>query len=273
MKELLESHKYDSSFNTCVVVMAGGQGRRLSSVTDDKIPKDFVELAPGIRGIDRTYQILERLGLRNVIYAVNYYAAQYAADFSRRESLSPKLHYQKEGDSHGIDLKKIIDEYGTDSQYLILTTDMYFEPEDLGAMLQGHKKGTMTWATAGTNGVKEMEEYRHLLSRDKVLLGFNNTKYRNRIQYSDDELTIRSGIVLIDPELYIRGFNLFQRMTPKDAGVDLYKDIGMIITEMSRRFAARGGNPFVFTHEFKSPLIDYGSPQRLELVRAHYQHI
>ncbi len=258
---------FRQAFGVKVIVMAGGRGRRIESITKGEIPKDFIAIdkKQNIRGIDYIHSILRNLGLDDVTYSANYYYGLY------KEALfdtSYKLHYQQEGDNHGTDLYKIITEQEVNYQYLVLTTDMYFGSSDLQKMIAIHKIGTATWSTAHFQ-FPEMEPYRRLVVDDKTnaVLGDPTSLWWQRNSDSNPNLYIEGSIIMTDPELYLQVYRLHTRLYKKLTGLDLYSDVGYLLAEKNRRRIARGFGSIFNACIFANPFIDYGNPERLELVR------
>ncbi|MDO8618369.1 MAG: sugar phosphate nucleotidyltransferase [Candidatus Daviesbacteria bacterium] len=255
------------AFEVKVIVMAGGKGRRIESITKGEVPKDFITIdkEQKIRGIDYIRSILRNLELNDVTYSANYYYGMY------KEALSDtpyKLHYQQEGDNHGTDLYKIITEQGVNYQYLVLTTDMYFGSSDLQEMINTHKVGTATWATAHFQ-FPEMEPYRCLVVDDKTnaVLGDPRSLWWQRNGDTNPNLYIEGSIIMTDPELYLQVYRLHTRLYKKLTGLDLYSDVGFLLAEKNRRRVAGGFDSIFNACMFTNPFIDYGNPERLELVR------
>ena len=254
----------------CVVVMAGGRGVRLQSITNGIIPKDFVPISEDgkKRGIDHTLNSLSCIGLTNIIYSVNYYYDIYSKELA---GTGIKLHYQDENDSHGSDLYKIIEIEGTTKQYLILPTDILFHPSDLKNLILAHQNNTITRGVS-SYVYKEMEPYyrTQLDNERQVIIGIDGSPFQKRAPMTITERVVGSPILLIAPLLYQKLFSLHRRYSHKDSKVDLYLDIMWLTTELNKRRVERGRDPILFAHRFDYPHIDFGTPQGLNLARSIY---
>lgn len=256
--------------NLRVIVMAGGRGIRLESITKGLIPKDFIPLSKDgtKRGIDHTMESLNRIGLTDVIYSVNYYYDIYAKEFA---GTKVKLHYQDENDSHGIDLHKIITTEGGDKQYLILPTDVLFHPSDLRNLILAHQPGTITRGVS-LYKYKEMEPYyrTYVDPTKKAIVGVDGSPFQKKAPTITTEKVVGSPIMIIDPTLYQKLFKFHSKYTHKESKIDLYLDILWLTTEWNKRRVESGRDPILFAHMFDHAHIDFGTPTSLSLARDVY---
>lgn len=255
-------------YDTKVIIMAGGRGKRLEQITHGKIPKDFVEIdtVKHIRGVDNILAILRENKLTDITYSANYYLPQYEKDLSDK---GIKFHYQNEGDGHGNDLLKIINEQGTNSQYLILPTDIYIHSGDLDRLLRNHKLGTVSWGI-NFQSYSVMNEYKNLLKRKNStdLISKTHSQYYPIAQKdTNTELVYNTVTLILDPQIYLYAYKMFTRLTHTDINIDLYKDVGAILAEINRRNTERGKNSILNTVSFLYPVIDYGTVPRLAFLR------
>lgn len=249
-----------------VLVMAGGRGRRVESITQGLIPKDFltVDRNQKIRGIDYVHSILRNLKLNDVTYSANFYYDLYRKTL---RNTPYKLHFQQEGDNHGSDLYKIILEHGVDSQLLVLPTDMYFDPLDLKKLIQVHRPGSLTWAVTSYQ-YEDMEPYRTLMVNATTYSVQGDTKSP---WWRDNGIScepyVGGGIVMIDPKVYLKGYEAYTRLNKKHKGIDMYREILYLVAEQNRRRITKGDESIFYACIFDKPMIDYGTPERLELTR------
>lgn len=257
--------------NTKAIVMAGGKGKRLESVTGAMIPKDFVYLDRfrGVRAIDYLHSTLQELNLNNVIYSANHYYSQYQKEL---HTTPYELRYQEEGDNHGTDLRKIIDEEGSEYQYLILPTDTYFSGNDIRKLLSSHQPGSVTWAVSAYNE-NLTEDYRALFvgNRYNEVIGKRNSLWWKGQCDNDFTIYSSSAIMIWDGEVYKKSYDLFSRFCKKTSGVDMYIDVAHMLAERNRRRIERGKTSLINAHVFTDSLIDFGIPERLELTRALFE--
>lgn len=256
---------------TRVVVMAGGRGRRLESITQGRIPKDFVPIDENgtIRGVDHTIKTMQSIGLTDIIYSANYYYDMYYEELSKA---GVRLHFQEEGDCHGIDLYKIIEKEGADKQYLILTTDILYQPRDIKNLLLNHKPSSITRGVS-EHVYREMESYyrTHIDPNSNAIVHVEGSPFQKTATELPTEKVVGSPVLIIDPELYLRLFKIHERYTHKKSNVDLYLDIMWLTTELNRRRVERGRDPILFAQMLDKPHIDYGTPDGLALTRSVYK--
>lgn len=257
--------------NTRVVVMAGGRGRRLESITNGRIPKDFVPIdrTEAVRGIDHTIRTLQAIELTDVIYSANYYYNMYQDELS---GIGVQMHLQEEDDCHGIDLYKIIKKEGEDKQYLVLTTDILYKPSDIRNLLQQHRPYTISRGVS-QHTYSEMEPYyrTHVEPNDNLIVKVDGSPFQQEEVGFPTEKVVGSPVLVIDPSLYLELFRIHELYTSKHSDVDLYTDVLWLATELNRRRAEKGRKPILFAHMFEKAHIDYGTPAGLELTRTVYE--
>lgn len=248
---------------TKVIVMAGGNGTRLSPVTHDEIPKDAVQvIARGnVRGIEITARALQANRLTNVTYSANHFLDFY------REALpdATKLRWQEPTIGHGTDLHDIIQEQGTDAQYLIIPTDVYYTGYDVNRLLAEHQTGTITYGVNKTS-YREMEDNRVLVTDGNAVVGNTLVPYNN----ADAQLprVVTSGIMVVDPVVYEEAYKRFTHQKRSTGKIDLYRDVNGFHAEHNR-WRLLAGKPSQFNAvELPTKVVDYGTPERLRLIRS-----
>lgn len=67
------------SYPLKTVILAGGRGERLSSITGGLVPKCFVNIDgnSGVRGIDWLDEVFKNLNLTDVVFSADFYYNQY----------------------------------------------------------------------------------------------------------------------------------------------------------------------------------------------------
>lgn len=262
----------NSRFHTKVVVMGGGLGKRLESITGGVIPKDFVEIDPDrhIRGIDNTQAALEDSSLTDIIYSGSRHLPLYQKELSKKNIT---YHFQDETFGHGKELMTIINEHGMNSQYLVLPTDIYFKSSDLEILLQQHKPGTVSWGVT-LNSYPEMEAYKNLVVRKDSFAIICKTHSRFYPLVKNDprtELVYNTVMIIFDPVVFKHAYDLWTRLERPSGSVDLYRDIGIILAEENRRGIQRGRESFLNAIQFLHPVMDYGTIPSLMALRASFQ--
>src|SRR6266567_8767190 len=148
------------------IVLLGGKGTRLSSVTGDRIPKGFVEINKDktIRGIEFLEAALHQAGITDIILSLGYYSEQYEA-FAKGKPY--EFFYQTPLSGTSGALEDVVNHYGYSYQYLVLSGDIYFDPRDVIKMLYEHTPNTITWGVMPL-AYEQMEPYHGLVVDEKT---------------------------------------------------------------------------------------------------------
>lgn len=257
------------------VVMAGGKGTRLSSITGGRYPKDYeyINHQKTIRQIDLTTRYLSELKLKDVVYSANHFLPLYEERF---KGMGYKFNYQEPGINHGTDLKNIIEQCGTDKQYLILSTDTIFRMKDLKGLIFSHKKGSMTRAVSDLQH-RDYLNYHHVLADRETfaIVGDERSGYSSGINVSDCFIFTASPIAIIDPLLFMETYEMHERLSNKNSGVDLWLEVGFLLAERNRRRLKRRHEfqSLYNAHVFQGPLLDFGTPNSLQRARDRFSSI
>lgn len=78
---------------------------------------------------------------------------------------------------------------------------------------------------------------------------------------------------MIDPELYLESYEILERYSHPSGSIDLYFDVLGLVAERNRRRIMRGKESIYNVSPFQYANIDYGTPEKLRLVRQIYPSV
>lgn len=131
------SKKLDDLKNTVAVIMAGGKGTRLSSITQDLIPKPMVKLC-GIPIIEHQIRFLEQNGIKNIIVVVGHLGNIIKEYLKDGKWLNVNISYIEENEPLGSAGALFYLKYKINSDFFLIFGDTYFNI-DLKKMFYFHK--------------------------------------------------------------------------------------------------------------------------------------
>lgn len=222
-----------------ILVLAGGLGTRMWSLTGGSIPKCELPIRHNIRGIDILLQGLLRIGLEATFSASHYY-------YRYSQILSQSFHrmlWQKSGGT-----AEAVSQKG--NTVLTIAPDCLFDPTEISKMIEFHIPGTITWAVT-----------------DKKLPLMNNyegmdIEARNAIVGRTNCEIVRSPIMIIEPDI----IKQFRAPSDRPEGEDLYLDVLPKI-ERENAIRIRMGKPSLLNaYKLNSYIFDYGTPERFRLL-------
>jgi NDP-sugar pyrophosphorylase family protein len=255
--------------NIKVLLLVGGKGTRLSSVSGD-ISKGLITIDQDgkISGTEHSSMILKNLELNDVVLLVRHKSDQYI-EFAEKHGYAI-LHQNEESGTGGA-LEEAITEFGADKQYLVMATDTYLYATDVARLLSAHLIGNVTWGVSIRNPDLDMDSYYGLVldSQNNVIGDVKQHWWHN---YSVDQMQLvtKGAVQIVDPMLYLHSVKVFKRLAGNPSAIDLYWDIMPLMEEQNRRRINKGQNSVVKGVIFDHDIIDYGTPERLAITRARY---
>lgn len=268
--EYRNSKELENSYPLKTIILAGGRGHRLESITGGKIPKCFVPIDPllTIKGIDYLNKIFIENNLTDVVFSADNYYSQYEK-FIKDKPYAMLL--QKAGVGNGGAIEQAIEEYGYSFQYLVISPDTFFSSRDLNNLIKNHKTGTISWAVGEKTPI--MDSYFGLVVRqsDNSILGDTKLNWWKNWNIDDCKQYVKGAINIIDPYIYMDSTLIFKRLSKKGYPIDLYWDVLPLIEERNRRRVINNHQSFLQAIIFEEPIIDYGTPERLEFTRKVYK--
>ncbi len=253
-----------------VIVLVGGKGTRLESVTQGKIPKGFIEINEdkSVRGIDHLEDILARNGIQDAILSTRYYSEPYE-EFVKGKSHTVFYQSQETGTSGAIE--EIFERFGYEHQYLVMSGDVYCHYLNIAKLLRNHVPGTISWGVTPLD-YPLMEPYYGLVVDDssKAITGDIKLPWWNDGDLTGKTLYVKGAINVIDPTVYREAVQIFRSQVYKEYPLDLYWDILPALEEHNRQLTEEGKPSLLQAVVFDHPFIDYGTPERLELTRRVY---
>lgn len=248
-----------------VIMLAGGRGTRLHSVTQGEIPKCFVYLdkSKTTRGIDYLDRLLAKTGLdpKNIVFSANDYYGQYQEKIDGKNSGYTMLR-QFDDVGNGGAVEQAVNEYGLDYQYLVISPDTLFSSRDLNKIITEHKPGTISWAVNTYNEI--MSPYFGLVvERNGAVIGDSKINPLPENELKNKNLYIKGAINIFDPRLYMEYFNKFKVNFGNSYPIDLYWQILPFIEKKNAERVKNRKDSIMQAVVFNDPIIDFGVPERL----------
>lgn len=256
---------YSSDINT--LLMVGGGGTRLEAITDGKLSKGRVPInhEGTVSGVDYISDLLRQLDIHNVYLCVRHFADQYTG---LAQEKSYGIIYQKGETGTSGGLEDAIEEYGLDKQYLLIATDTFFSKRDLVKLLREHKPGTISWGVS-RHQFDAMSSYGGLIVDDETnaILGDTTLPWWENGDLTGISSYVKVAVNVIDPKVYTRALKQFKRLCKKPYPLDIHWDVIPMLEEQNRRRLLRGQNSILQAIIFDDPVVDFGTPERLQLTR------
>lgn len=259
------------SYSFKTIVLVGGKGSRLDSVTHGKIPKGFVEINRDktVRGVDHLNDILSRNGIQNAIFSTHNYSDPYET-FVRSKSHTVFYQSQDTGTSGAIE--EIFERYGYEHQYLVMSGDVYCHYLNITKLLQNHVPGTISWGVTSLDYPLMEPYYGLVVEKDShAIIGDIKLPWWQQDDLTGTDLYVKSAVNIIDPVVYREAVRIFRDKIYKEYPLDLYWDILPCFEEHNRKRVTAGQSSLLQAVKMDHPFIDYGTPERLELTRAVYE--
>lgn len=250
------------------LVLVGGKGTRLVEVTGGIVSKGLVPINPEgtLSGLQYIIGILRDLKLNNTHLSTRHFSEQYK---DLADALDCNVLHQEGETGTGGAIEEAMRFLGSGSQYLVISVDTLFSKKDLLLMLNQHRYGTVTWGV-GTSNIEEMSSYFGLVVDDTSKAIIGDTKlpwWKGGAKLDGKSLYVKGAIHLLDPRVYLRATEIFRRLYKGPMSLDFYWDILPMMEEQNRRRVERGKGSFLQAVIFEDPIIDFGTPERLNLAR------
>lgn len=259
-------------FSLKTIVLVGGKGTRLDTITQGRIPKGFVEINEDktVRGVDHLGDILARNGITDAIFSTRNYSEFYE-EFVRGTAHTVFYQPQETGTSGA--LEEIFERYGYEHQYLVMSGDVYCHYCNIAKLLQRHVPGTISWGVTPLV-YPLMEPYYGLVvdSESHAVIGDIKLPWWQHGSLIGTKLYVKGAVNIIDPVVYRNAVRVYREIVYKENPLDLYWDILPCFEEHNRKRIIAGKPSLLQAVEMDYPFIDYGTPERLELTRRVYQN-
>ncbi len=243
---------------THIVILAAGFGTRLRSVSQG-LPKGLVPVRfpDNARGLDLMQECFESVPHDKIIL--------YRRDDERdafRDVIN-RYGYAEcraaENTERGI--SKIMGEFGQEYRYIVCAQDIHCFPEDFAAFArQSSLSHAIHWGVFRDEPA--MSDYDGLLV-DPLTLGIIGDVSGN---IGSLHTYIKGAIHSLIPEIYRRFVDERWR-AEGSAGGDFYWDTLPFIRKQNERLFGTGMPPVLRAIPFRRPIFDYGTPDRLNLLR------
>jgi NDP-sugar pyrophosphorylase family protein len=215
------------------LVLAGGLGERLKSITEQSIPKYLLPLRHNTRGIDVILDQLDSIKTGSTFISNNYF---YQCEEIIKET-NHRMLWQKPGGITQAVLQ-------TGNRVIIIASDCIFPFEQLKRMVEEHQPGTISWAVTKHKSPL-MSDYAGCDVINNNIIGRSNNSI------------IRSPTMIIDPEI----LKPFVYDTEKE---DLYYTVMQRVENENLKRISKGQRSILNAFYLDGPIMDYGTPDRLK---------
>ncbi len=231
------------------VIMAGGKGTRLASVTKDEIPKPMVPIA-GKPLLLWQIEECRRNGIRDVIFITGHLGEQIEAFFRDGSSYGMHISYIREQTPLGTAgsfyaLKRLL----TEPYFLLVFGDVLFAV-DCGRMAAFHKShGAKATLLVHPNGHPYDSDLVVLDDRQKVRAFLSKSRHETRNGWYDN--CVNAGCYVLDRSIC--------DLVPKQTKTDLEKDLLAPLAE-------QGGD--IYGYRSFEYIKDIGTVERIRQAEA-----
>lgn len=179
------------------VIMAGGKGTRLASVTRDLIPKPMVPFC-GKPLIERIIERLVANGVRDVVVCVGYLGEQITSYFSETRVSGVNLRFVSETEPLGSAGALYYAKEYLSEDFLFVYGDLIFDV-DIARMFRFHrsKNGLATLFVHPNSHPYDSDLVR--CDEEGRVLGF---EYKDREQNCDYANLVNAGMAIFSPEIF-----------------------------------------------------------------------
>ncbi len=179
------------------VIMAGGKGTRLASVTRDLIPKPMVPFC-GKPLIERIIERLAANGVRDVVVCVGYLGEQITSYFSETRVSGVNLRFVSETEPLGSAGALYYAKEYLSEDFLFVYGDLIFDV-DIARMFRFHrsKNGLATLFVHPNSHPYDSDLVR--CDEEGRVLGF---EYKDREQNCDYANLVNAGMAIFSPEIF-----------------------------------------------------------------------
>ncbi len=234
------------------VIMAGGKGTRIASVTNDEIPKPMLRVG-GKPILEHQIECLKRNGITEIIIGIGHLGEVISDYFGNGKKWGVEIMYNEEDENDPLGtagalyyLKEQLKE-----DFVVVFGDVFFDV-DFEKMIKFHREHNSV-ATLLTHPNS------HPFDSDLVIVGENNvveafdSKENDRSGY-DYRNIVNSGIYVFSPEI----LEVIER--PEKLGIE--KDVIAKFVDGGR----------VFSYHSTEYVKDMGTPERYRLVNEDYEN-
>ena len=254
--------------NIMAVLLAGGLGSRLAPVSNG-LPKGLVTIdSEGeVHGFEHARRLFKRLSIKDVAITTHP-DIEYFNELAKNSSYTV-LHHPREGNAKAVEMA--FNDLGMDRQYLVLSIDTYVSAKDIAKLIKAHRPGTITWGVAPERPGMLMESYGGLIVDNKMrVLGDTTQPFWGKVVPAGCQLRVKGAVQIIDPKLYLKSLADYRSSNENVPLLDLYWQIMPYIERVNRDRILSGKSSIMNAVLFDDDLLDYGTPERLELTRQRY---
>lgn len=222
------------------VIMAGGKGTRIASVTNDEIPKPMLKIG-GKPILEHQITCFKKNGIEDIVIVIGYLGKIISNYFGNGNKWGVRIHYIEESEEKPLGtagalyyLKGVIED-----DFVLVFGDVFFDV-DLMEMLVFHKKHKAT-ATLLTHPNS------HPFDSDLVIVDENNVvtgldfKENDRSKY-DYQNIVNSGIYCFRPDV-LEAITAPEKLSIEKDVILKFVDKGRVYSYHSTEYAKDMGTP------------------------------
>ena len=259
----------ESRNKNIIVLLAAGYGTRLKAVTGG-LPKSLlvIDEAQQTKGIDVLQKAFDAIPHDSVVLYLREEERLLFSAYSECGEYTEELRMGEE--QTGTALHRIIEKFGHEYRYLVLSQDIYFDEDDWKSFEASAMKDAIQWAVF--DYVPMMKEYYGLVVENGTNAVVGDVGLDSYFTHSAvTRLATKGAIHAVDPDVYEDVYNHFLRLRTKREN-DWYWDVLPFIEKMNHRRVRKGQPSILQATWFKQPIFDYGTPERLTYLRNTLHH-
>lgn len=223
------------------VIMAGGKGTRLASITGDLLPKSMIKIA-GLPLLEYQIRLLIRCHVEEIIIIIGFLGESIKAYFADGRRMGIKIRYIEEKRARGTGgslrfLSEIINE-----DFLLAFGDLLFDVS-IAKMMEFHKKKKALVTLFAHPNSHPYDSDLLLVDKNDTVIGYSDKKAVRDGYFRN---SVNAGVYMVSPAV----FNLL----PEKEMLDLERDIV---------FPLCGMDSSVFAYHSSEYVRDIGTPERL----------
>ncbi|MBQ3280057.1 HAD-IIIA family hydrolase [Candidatus Saccharibacteria bacterium] len=234
------------------VIMAGGKGTRVASITNDEFPKPMLKI-DGIPILEHQIKCLKDNGIDDIIITVGHLGGVITDYFGDGSRLGVKIDYIFEDENKPLGtagalyyLKGKIND-----DFVLVFGDVFFDV-DFQKMIDFHKKNRAVATLLTHPNSHPFDSDLLVVNEDNVVIGFDS-KENDRSTY-DYQNIVNSGIYVFSPEI------LKVILEPMKMAIE--KDVVANFIEKRK----------VYSYHSTEYVKDMGTPERYESVNLDYKN-
>lgn len=262
-----------------VQILAGGKGLSLQKVINGIMPKSLVEVSSGKTILDLVLENLRSKGFSRFVYSLGLEDGCFGKEiykYLQKEKLGLECVFEKNNLGNARSVKRLSELTECKYPILVVCSDMLLPWDVMSNAVKFHKKNTITWITSSLS-ILGMERYHGLKVREDgaVIYDVNLTPEGKYLDDGKLYTVTKGGSIIIDPVLFLEIMEKMETtdkfVQDKSAQMDIFWDVIPFIERHNQQRIANGDKSILYAVIGKDPVMDIGSPERLNLVRKYLE--